>query len=339
MISELINSKALTGLTHLKVFIPGYNFFPLSMSYKWLREYYNRIVYANEARKEAIPDLKAFRKKVAKPLLKVYPEFLNPNFTSRSALSANEIIAKHAYNIKRPEAAKRYHKHSELKYQTRDGIPAKYIKDKLPLGAISYTEKMSFGTWCLTGSLNPKRDKIPVKDCAGKSPLSIIVGWLSGDVLIPEYLRKQDELIAGGHYLITKPSRLQEFQVELRTRLRRALHNIQASRYALETVQKENERTNQLVDGYKRSGIASFKVNGSSCLNFIIYPETTELLDGLNIIKLREQIRHYFLGKDTKPSESIILPPGSVASDFIGKHGPHVLVDMHLEIKVSGSQC
>jgi hypothetical protein len=323
-------------LTHLKVFVPGYNLYPLSLAYKWLRAYYNRVVYINEARKEAIPDRKTFRRKVAQPLLKVFPEFLNPKFVSRSELSAHDIIMKHAYGLKMPDAFKQYHKHAEIKHQTRDGIPAKYIKEKLPSGAVSYTEKMSFGTWCLAGPLNPKRDIIPISPCTGKPPLSIIVGWLSGDVLLPEYLRRKDKLIKGEPCLITRPSRLSEFQVELRTRLRRALGNIQVSHYDPEIVQRENDRTNQLVDSYKRSGIASFQTGGASHLNFIVYTETAELMNGAKITEISNQIWQYFIGKDAKIAEPTELPAGTKPSDFIGKHGHSILADMHLEIKVSG---
>lgn len=321
-------------LTHIQVFIPGYNLYSLGLAVKWLKGYYNRVVYTGEAQKEAIPDARTFRRKVAKPLLKVFPKFLNPKFVNKSELDARTIIMKHADGLKRPTAFKRYQKNAEIKYETRDRIPAEYIKAKLPLSAVYYTEKMSFGPWVIAGALNPKRDKLPIKPYSGKPTLSIIIGYLSGDVLIPDYLRRPDKLIAGQPSLVTRPSRLGEFQTKLRTRLRRAVSNIQISNYAPEVVQQENDKTNQLVDSYRRSGISPFQTDGDSHLAFIVHPETAELRNGIKITEFRSQIRRYFLGKDVKPLEPVILPEGQVPSDFIGKHGHAILVDMHLEIKV-----
>jgi len=322
-------------LTRVKVFIPGYNFYPLSLAVKWLKGYYNRVVYTNEARKEAIPDLKTFRRKLAKPLLKVFPQFLNPQFVNKSGLDANDIIVKHTAGLKSPLAAKKYQKHAEMKYATKYGIPAEQIKAKLPLSAVYYTEKMSFGPWVLAGPLNPKPDHLAIKPYTGKSALSIIVGWFSGDVLIPEYLRSQDDLITGQPCLITRPSKLRKFQMELQTRLRRAVSHIQTANYAPEVVRQENDRTNQLVDSYRKPDIVSFQTDGPSHLHFIVHPQTAELRNGLKITTLRNQISQYFLGKDAKPIEPVFLPEGQKSADFIGKYGHSILVDMYLDLQVT----
>lgn len=317
------------------VFIPGYNFYPLSLALKWMRGYYNRVAYINEARKEAIPDLKAYRRKVANPLLKVFPKFLNPKFISRSELDAREIILKHSYGIKSADAAKRYQKHAEMKYQGRNGIPAEYIKASLPISAVDYTEKMSFGPWVLAGALNPSPNLLAINPYTGKSALSIIISWLSGDVLTPEYLRKQDRLIKGQPCLITRPSRLRKFQVELRTRLRRAVSNIQTANYAPEAVSRENDRTNQLIDSYRNVDIASFQSGGSSHLSFIVHEKTAEFKNSSALTAIRNQIRRYFLGKDANTIEPVSLAYAEKPADFIGRFGQSILVDMHLDVQVA----
>lgn len=311
-------------LTHLKVFIPKYNEYPLDKAQRWADKYYARTRHISGHRRQAVRTQKAVKEKVIKPLFKAFERMLNKNFVSKSGLTARAILNKMKDSLDK-KGGKKYLDNLERAHRKIDGVPAKYIKDRLPLGAANYAQKMTFGIWRLTGPL----------DKTGKGALNIVLDWLTGITTTPKFLRKQDEAAAGSPELITTPGRQGRFNRQLRSYLMHAFALICQSNYQTEVLKEQNDRVNQLINKFIRKDFVPFTTAGLSHLDFVLYPETAELSNSSRSNEIRNKINEFFLGKKAIPLPRSVTFGKVKPSNFIGHLLQPIHLDMYLDLQVT----
>lgn len=322
-------------LTHLKVFIPRYNEYPLDKAQKWADKYYARARHISGHRRQAIRTQQAVKEKVINPLFKTFERMLNKNFVSRSGLTARDILNKMKESLDK-KGGRKYLDKLEMAYRKTDGVPAKYIKDRLPLGAANYAQKMTFGIWRLTGPL----------DKTGKGALNIVLDWLTGVTATPKFLRRQDEVVAGSPELITTPARPGRFRMQLRSYLMHAFALICQSNYQAEVIKEQNDRVNQLMNKFIRKDFVPFTTAGAkrspddhrgglSHLDFVLHPETAELFNSSRLNEIRNKINAFFLGNQAIPLPRSVVFDKVKPSNFIGHPLQPIHLDMHLDLQIT----
>jgi hypothetical protein len=315
-------------ITHLKVFIPGYNPFSLKDARQWAENYYARIRHTSGARRKSIRTQAQAKQKVLDPLQKFYLEHLpvESDYVSVHGRDIQSIRYRILKNMGKKTGGKKYLKKIELAYQTVDGIPAKRIKDKLPLGAAEYAKEMTFGNWRLIGPEKPK----------GRNPLNIIQNWLTGgEITTTDLRKKRDELLSGAPLSLVKAKQPGRFIVKLRAQLMRSLSLISKANYGPEQIQEENTVLNQLITEFARPGFCPFSPGGASHIDFVIHPETAEFYFSPLLNEVRNKINRFFLGTEPDTYLDPAIAEGKNPADFIGRSGHPLVIDMHLDIQIS----
>jgi len=316
-------------LTHLKVFIPRVNEFPLKMAQKWAEKTYARAPHTSGQLRKAVGTQKAVKEKIFKPLLEVSKRFINPDFVSKSELTAQQIRSKMENKMDKT-AAKKYLEGEKRAFQTVDGVPAKYIKERLPFGALKYAEKMTFGTWRLIGPL-ASTELSRTSSNEGEGALNIVMGWLTGKPTATEFIRKQDEVLAGAPFSIINPAltpRLRgQFKRKLRNRLKHSFREICVLYNQPDEIRIENDLINQLVNEFARKDLVPFQTGGASHLDFVPHPKTAIFHNSPEVLAVRSKIREFFLGEPLDMSLFTARPQAD---------SPRWL-DMHLDLQVARS--
>lgn len=302
------------------VYVPAYNLFPPVKAREWAERYYRRLAHTKSAQARSISSFKEFKKKMCQPLIDASARMFNPEFESRSGLSAKDILRKQEEKMLSKNAYAKYKDGLKRAYAKRQGEPAKFIKDKLPYQAADYAVKMTFGIWPLNGPLVE----------GGEDALSIILGWLGGSAKIVPALRAQDKLRQGGPIAITGPERLGEFKLKLRTRLARGLGFIRQSYFLKDVLKEENDLLNRTVNDYLGPEFAPFQSNGESHLDWVLHPETAGYRNDPKAMDIKWQIYEFFLGPDRMQKIA-----QAFSTDKITQFGPPDYMDMHLDIRVA----
>lgn len=305
-------------LTHIKVFIPRVNELPLEMAQEWAERYYAEAPHTSGHRRKAVGTQKAVKEKIFKPLLEASREFINPDFVSKSELTAKQIRSKMENKMDKT-AGKKYLDKLDRAYRTEDGVRAKYIKDRLPLGAVKYAEKMTFGAWRLIGRLSDN----------GEGALNIVMAWLTGNPTATEFIRKQDEVLAGAPFSIFDPALtprlLGQFKRQIRNRLKHSFPEICVFYNKPDEVRVENDRINRLANEFARKDLAPFQTGGASHLDFVLHPETAIFHNSREVLAVISKIREFFLGEPLDMSLFTARPQAD---------SPRWL-DMHLDLQVT----
>jgi hypothetical protein len=327
--------------SHLLVYIPAYNKYPLDKARKMFEGYAERSERMRAARQKAIPTFEEYIEKIAKPRLEAFIKSLNPEFVSRAGLTAEQIIRKQREKLFSSTAYENYIK----------DIPVEQILDKIPLNAAKYATKMTFGDWRLVGSLTT----------GGASAMKIVLGWLDGNLPEPARMtirsggltsgqagkkitsafRRQDKLIQGEPVLVTLPERIGEFKRELRTLLRRVLDIIQCAHYAPSVVAKQNDRLNQFMNDYRCPELEPFSTGGVSHIDFIVVRESVIPADSKEVKEIEYKIYSFFIGeakakhiRATSIEKEYHYPLNP--DDYIGNPNQKAYFDMYLDIQVAG---
>jgi len=313
-------------LVQLKVFIPKFNEFPLAEAWKWAENYYAQTRHITGQRRKALPTHQDVQEKAFDPLLKAYPQFLSPDFRSKSGLTAEHIREKLQRKLQDKETARRYLKEFEKAYRTENGIRAKRIKEDLPGNAAKYACQMTFGNWRFLGPINQQ----------GRGAIPLVLDWLSGETDALNDLRPPDELISGQPVLITTPGRTGRFRKQLQNALLKSARFISESNYHPTATREENDKVNQLVNEFGRSGIVPFSPSGASHLDFVPHPETAEWCLSRRFRLIQHKIWTHFCGNISP--EPVVLPEElkiTNPADFIGDPMHPLYLEMHLDIQVS----
>lgn len=315
--------------TYLKVFIPAFNVYPFEKAMEWAEKYYASIKNFKRRWQRAVPDEKSFRKKVAKPLIKVTEEMISPEFRSRSGLAPENIISRLKYELRRDITARKYLEGIKRAYRTVKGVPAKKVKDILNLGAMNYWQDMTFGGWRFTGPLHGQ----------GRGPFALTEQWLTGNPKSGHFLRKQDEVLLGKPTLISTPKKQGQFREKLHNQLMRSMSFIIDSRYDYQAINEENDKVNQLVNKYISKGFVPFNNAGESHLDFVLRPESIIPDDSPEVKQIMYDAYVYFLGKEMADylKARWIITPRAVKPDPAEylKSGKKAHFDMFLDIQVA----
>ena len=318
-------------LLHIRIFIPAYNELPLKKAQEWADRYYSQARHTSGRRRNAIRTQKDFQEKMAKPIIEATQGFINPNFVSRSGLTAKNIANKMKNKLLDKKTADKYLKGLDRTFRKVDGISAKNIRDKLPLGAADYCLKMTFGPWRLTG---------PPNDTT-KSPITLTENFLTSEQDILEFLRDKDRLINGKPTFITEPQNRGRFKMEFHNRLMRGFNNICELNYSPDVIKEENEAINQLTNNFLSDKFVRFDSGGGSHIDFVIIPESVMPYDSPMICDIKYKIYHYFLGeKMADHLRSVWIETHRVVAvnpnDYIGSYDKSAYFDMYLDIRVMG---
>jgi len=329
-------------LSHTRIYIPGYNEYPLEKAERWAERYYQGLRHTSAQQRKAIPTQKAFFERIARPNLDWFRMFTQPEFKgiiSRKGRDWEDIYARMKSKLLSPKTARKYLKYTKKAYQVKDGIKAKDIKDWLPHTAANYAMEMTFGAWRYLGTI----------DGQGEGAFVLASEWLTGRNDCLNFFRDKDQRLQGHPILITAPERASEFRMALRNKLAQAVMIIDVCNYASDKVKKQNDKINELVNGFIRPEIMPFsaeggsasggKTDGDSHINFVVLPETAKLRQGQELRELRYRIcKHFF----DKPSlQNLLIAPEymnriipSLVPTLIGNPDYQLCADMYLDIKV-----
>jgi hypothetical protein len=225
--------------------------------------------------------------------------------------------------LKDKKSAEKYLKRLDAIYR-KTGPESERFQKRITLGAIAYAGKMTFGQWRINGPFGAGK----------KSAANVILGWIAGDKDAGKTLRKEDELLAGRPIPAISENKVRQFKTEFYNKLNRSLAFITKCNYSSDEITKQNSRLNCLINMFINDGVIPFEPGGESHADFTIRPETAESLYSPRICEIQNKIYGYFPNEAFKPAESILLPKGKSASDFIGGKELYVTLDMHFDIRV-----
>jgi hypothetical protein len=192
--------------SHLRVFLPKANQYPLEKAKEWADNYYKNIRHISGHCRKSVHTQKAYREKIAQPMIEEYRKLLEHGlFAGNKGLSPAEIMAKIKSKTLSSKAARAYLSNLGKAYRVKDGVRAKRVKENLPYNAADYAIEMTFGAWRFIGPLGN----------IGKAPFVLAEDWLSGKPETAKLLREQDELIKGEPVLITEPGKAGIFKRRL----------------------------------------------------------------------------------------------------------------------------
>lgn len=277
-----------------------------------------------------MPDEKTFRKKVARPVIRVTEEMINPEFVNRSGLHVDDIISKMKYELRRDITARKYIERIKRAYSTVKGVPAKRVKDALDIGEVRYCLDMTFGGWRFTGPLDGK----------GRGPFALAESWLSNSPKAPGLLRKQDEVVLGGPVLIATPKNTPRLKEKLHNQLMRSGSFIVEAHYDSAVITEENDKINGLVNKFISKKFVPFGSSGASHLDFVLHPESVIPADSPAIRQIHYNAYAFFQGRQTADDlrkrciETHRVAPVN-PQDYIGWRTEKAYFDMHLDIQVT----
>jgi hypothetical protein len=320
-------------LSHIRIYMPGYNEYPLEKAERWAQAYYQGLRHTSAQQRKAIPTQKAFFDKIAQPILDKFKHFTGPEFkdlVSQKGRTFEDIYERMKYKLLNPRTARKYLKYTRKVYQVKDGVKAKGIKDWLPYAGANYALEMTFGTWRYLGPINGQ----------GEGAFVLASEWLTGKADCLNFFRDKDQRLQGHPVLITVPERASEFRKALRNKLAQTVMIIDVYNYAQDKVREQNDKINEFVNGFIQPEIEPFKTNGDSHINFAVLPETAKLRECEELRELRYRIcRHFF----DKPSlHNLLIVPEymnriipSLVPTLMGHPDYPLCVDMCLDIKVT----
>jgi len=261
-------------LTQVRFYIPKRKDIPPEMMEKWQMGYYQQVRKTSGQRRKSVGTVKDYQTKVAQPLQEVTRRRLNPDFHSRKGRSAAEILRVQAEALKK--SGRQYIKKLNVAYRTVNGVPAKYIKDRLSRGGCRYAEAMAWLVWPLLAGDEPGKP----------GPVPLAQRWLTGDQTVLTLLRKEDEYLTGEPILVTDQARVKQFKLQLYRRLVWAGRQVIKSNYLPEAIQRSNESINRLVQQFARAEFVPFTTGDDSHLDFIV----KEIPDPKNSTRLIKQL-------------------------------------------------
>jgi hypothetical protein len=260
-------------LSQVRFYIPVGQAVPPEVVKKYQAAYYRAVRKASGHRRKAVGTIKAYQEKVARPLVRKFASMFNPDFVSRTGLTAEEIIKDHTQSTM--AGGRKYLTKLARAYKKMNGIPAKLIKDKLAVAGEHYAQSMAYAFWPLISGSQP----------GAQGPVIKAQLWLVGDQSVLNHLTEPDEVLTGEPVLITEPAQRGIFKKQLNSRLIQAgarllkvFPDLSASQAGLSAeqagwafiLQKENDRTNRLVQQFARSEFVPFTTGGDSHLDFIV---------------------------------------------------------------------
>lgn len=206
-----------------------------------------------------IPDESRFVERLAQPAQDGFKPFVNPGFVSKSGLPEQAIKSSQGSNLKR--SYEKYRKKLQYYFETVDGIQAKRFKELVELMKDDFAKGVAERTLAFTGTKIEGR---------GLAPITAL--WLVNDVRVLDYLRAGDEILAGGPYLICPPGIKPALKAALNQRLIQAGAGIIKSEGATGAITGNNDRTNQIVQGFVDSslGLEPFTTGGLSHVDFVV---------------------------------------------------------------------
>ncbi|MEW6026797.1 MAG: hypothetical protein AB1599_05860 [Planctomycetota bacterium] len=318
-------------LSHIRIYIPGYNEYPLYKARRWTEKYEQGLRHTYSQQRKAIPNQNAFFEKIAQPNLDWYRMFTKPEFkhlVSQRDRTWDDIYYIMENKLRQPKTAHKYLKNTRKAY--KDEVRAGLLKDYLPYAAAYYAIEMTFGAWRYLGSINE----------SGEGAFVLASEWLTGRMDCLNFFRDQDERLQGHPALITAPERASEFRKALRNKLSQSVTMIDVFNYGQDRVRKENDRINEFVNGFLKTEMKPFKTDGESHINFTVLPETSKLRRGPELNQVRYRICREFL--DETIAQRQLIPPdylNKLVPEFIhtlvGSPEYPLCVDMRLDIKVS----
>lgn len=212
----------------------------------------------NAKRKAKIPNADVFSAKLAGASSKVYRQVLNPNFVSRKGLDAREIANRQGENLK--NAYEKYNQGLNYAFETVDDETAKRYKDRVAKGKAHYKKGAGYKVNPFAGSRIYERG---IMTLAGE--------WLTADPQVAGHLRPADKLVTGAPIMICRIEARSSLRVVLAGRLQQAGATIVDSTYDQTEIKKQNNITNQLVNGLvdPALGLVKFTTGGASCVDFV----------------------------------------------------------------------
>ena len=209
-----------------------------------------------------IPDEKRFVERLGQPSHDGFSPFVNPDFVSKSGADEADIQAGQASNIKR--SYEKYREKLLHLFETVDGIPAKRFREMVDRMKQAYASGTTARTLPFTGTKIEGR---------GLAPLAGL--WLVNNLTVLDQLRAGDQVVFGNPYRICKVKNIAAFKAALTGRLVQAGARIIKANYAVNTFTKENDHTNEVVQGLvdPALNIAEFSTGGDSHVDYITVDE------------------------------------------------------------------
>ena len=346
-------------LSHIKVYLPCFNEFPVEKAQKWADAYYKQICHISGHRRKSVRTQKDYREKVAKPLIDEYQKMMDaisanaPGWKSKRRRSPQDIMEKMKQKMLSRHSARKYLTGLDKAFGIKDGVRAKALKQCLPFYAADYAIKMSFGSWRFNGPIQEECHPDIRRDIRGSNPaeagitvskksaVAIATNWLTGNPETPKFLRDKDEIINGKPVLVTVSSNAGRFRKQLANKLQQADLIIRAYNYSPEIIKSENDRINSWANDFANDEFTPFSTAGNSHIDFAVIPETAELYGSERLVGIRYRIYEHFLGQEQARKTQSLSIPDYVKSvmkpaDLIGRKGYSICADMYLDIQVAG---
>jgi hypothetical protein len=250
---------SLTGFK-VRLVAPYFPDIPPEIKEGWVSGTKKAAPKAYQGLKKAIKTPKDFKKKIAKPVAKTIASFLNPKFVSRHELTYDEIMGKTRDSL--DNAGKHYLPQKNADYHIRR------FEENVELKQKEYARQ-----WCkVTGPLKGYK-KGGIK---GLSALGVMA--ICGDPKLKNFLKERIDTMQGTPCAVTKkpcptgqPVRwVSPFKTILGNQIVHSGSNIIKLRYQEESILRENQRINQLVNEHCREEIIQFMPGGASHIDFIV---------------------------------------------------------------------
>ncbi|MEW6027437.1 MAG: hypothetical protein AB1599_09115 [Planctomycetota bacterium] len=218
---------------------PYFKEIPQEIKENWLNQCQKSAPKTYQGIKKAIKTRRDFRKKMALPTEKTIVSFTPPEFISRAGLTCAEIIQKAHKGLVRAEKGYRQ--------AMKKAFKAGCYEEKVEFGLKRYSHQ-----WCrFIGPLKGYKNG----HILGLSTMVIMA--LTGSKGLVDYLKEQKVKVEDEPVNIVIPEKLQQFRRCLDGRLMHWGSEIITQDYDAQTINKANEKINQLVNEYIGKALSS----------------------------------------------------------------------------------
>jgi len=235
----------------LKLYVPETWEVAGDMPERWARNLKAAAEEMNDRRKAKIPDDGIFFAKIARPANEAYGPYVAGGYISKSGRTANGITGSHRKNI--TGAFNKWNQNLDKAFETVDGVPAKFFKEKVDAAQDRWAIKVSDKTIRFTG------DKI-----RGRSVAPIAAFYLVGDQRAAGWIKESD-FANGAPSDISRPRQMPALKTAVQQRIIQGGMMVVNQEFNPDGILAENEANADLLNGMRDS---------SKCDAFVTTPAT-----------------------------------------------------------------
>jgi len=217
---------------------------------RWRDNSKNAATYANQRRKEQLPNPDAFQGKLAQASSQEYRKIANildaAGFESKKGKTGRDIGNTQENRLM--NSFDKYQAGLEYQHETLDGVESKRFKDAVDKGTDAYGDGVAKTTMKFTG------DKI-----TGRGISALAGYFLTGDKRVEGMLRTGDKITSGGPVNVARLGLASSLKSGLAAKLTQAGVLILESNYDTVTIDAQNGIINDFIKGLQKAAYVDFQ--------------------------------------------------------------------------------